>query len=619
MNSKQIRGWLPVVAATIALAAGLAIAAAALLGGPAPDRAEAAATRPALKSMGSCDRLRSYLRRHRGDVTAPYMVAGMGVAAPAAEDAAGAAPAEQPTNVQEAGVDEADIVKTDGSTILTVDGHVLRAVDTSSGSPELAGTLRLPRGPGGSIGEYQLLVAGDRLLAIGTGYGAMGVGAEAVATDVVVAAPPKTVLAEVDIADPAAMRVLRTEVIDGSYVSARLSGATARVVSASYPPATIAGGGNGGALVPRARVHDRVTGATKRGPLVGCDAIARPARFSGTDLVSVLTIDLERGLPAADVDSVLSGGDTVYASPTSLYVATERWAGGAGGASAVSTEIHRFDTTAPDATEYVASGKVRGYMLSQWSMSEQDGLLRVASTTSPPWDPDGSQQGESQSFVTVLGADGERLREVGAVGGLGDGEDIYAVRFIGDQGYVVTFRQVDPLYVIDLADPTAPRVAGELKIPGYSAYLHPVGPGLLLGVGQDVGPGGTLRGVQASLFDVSDASAPVRVDHEAFGAASSTEVEYDHHAFSWFADSALAMIPLESYAPGAPMHSAAGLRVTPGVADPLGRVARVSRGGGYRAQIRRTLELDGRVYAIAANGVSAYEPATLAPVGSLDY
>ena len=115
-------------------------------------------------------------------------------------------------------------------------------------------------------------------------------------------------------------------------------------------------------------------------------------------------------------------------------------------------------------------------MLSQWSMSEQDGLLRVASTTSPPWASDGSQQGESESFVTVLAPDGDRLRAVGRVGGLGRGEHIYAVRFIGDAGYVVTFRQVDPLYVLDLSDPAEaahgrraqdPRLLG-LPAPGRS-------------------------------------------------------------------------------------------------------------------------------------------------------
>jgi uncharacterized secreted protein with C-terminal beta-propeller domain len=258
-------------------------------------------------------------------------------------------------------------------------------------------------------------------------------------------------------------------------------------------------------------------------------------------------------------------------------------------------------------------------MLSQWSMSEQDGLLRVASTTAPAADPVADRAPQSESFVTVLAPDGDRLSRVGRVGGLGRGEHVYAVRFAGDVGYVVTFRQVDPLYVLDLADPTAPRVAGELKIPGYSAYLHPVGPGLLLGVGRAATPDGVTGGVQASLFDVSDPTAPVRLDRESFGGGASSEVEYDHHAFSWFAGERLAVLPIDSYAGLRASHLAVGLRVTAGSADPLGRVARLHGGTAQGSAIRRTVLLGGRLYALAANGVDAYDPTTLAPLGLLSW
>jgi uncharacterized secreted protein with C-terminal beta-propeller domain len=371
-------------------------------------------------------------------------------------------------------------------------------------------------------------------------------------------------------------------------------------------------------MVPNYTLDDHRTGTRREGKLVGCRGVDRPSRFAGSGMLTVLTIDLRRGLPAVDADTVLTDGQIVYGSPTSFYVATERWhEPGDGTPAGSNTEIHRFDATEADATRYVASGRVRGYMLSQWSMSEHEGVLRVASTASPTWAEDGSEQTESESAVTVLATDGDRLRRVGHLDGIGRGEDIYAVRFLGDTGYVVTFRQIDPLHVIDLGDPTNPRALGELKIPGYSAYLHPVGPGLLIGVGRDVSEDGVPGGVQVSLFDVSDPARPTRIDREDFGGGSSTEVEYDHHAFSWFADQRLAILPIDSYDPsGGESHGAVGLVVA---ADALGRVARVSRGETYEAQIRRTLELGGSIYATAANGVSAYDPATLAEVGSLDY
>ena len=130
---------------------------------------------------------------------------------------------------------------------------------------------------------------------------------------------------------------------------------------------------------------------------------------------------------------------------------------------------------------------------------------------------------------------GRRLREVGRVGGLGGGEQIYAVRFIGDTGYVVTFRQVDPLYTLDLSDPAEPRVVGELKIPGYSAYLHPVGEGLLLGIGQDAtATGQTLGRPRLALRRLRPGESDASRRAVARRALQLSEMEYDHHAFSFF-------------------------------------------------------------------------------------
>jgi uncharacterized secreted protein with C-terminal beta-propeller domain len=157
-------------------------------------------------------------------------------------------------------------------------------------------------------------------------------------------------------------------------------------------------------------------------------------------------------------------------------------------------------------------------------------------------------------------------------GGLGKGERIYAVRYIGDTGFVVTFRQVDPLYTLDLSDPERPRVVGELKVPGYSAYLHPVGDGLLLGVGQDATDEGRRTGVQLSLFDVSDLAKPVRLDQFAVGASSYTPVEGDHKAFLWWAPQKLAVVPVVRYE-NQPFGGSLALRVDGGKIAEAGRIA----------------------------------------------
>jgi hypothetical protein len=174
-------------------------------------------------------------------------------------------------------------------------------------------------------------------------------------------------------------------------------------------------------------------------------------------------------------------------------------------------------------------------------MDEYEGFLRVATTTGAPWGGD-----DSESRVVVLGERNGSLEEVGSVGGLGQGERIYSVRFMGEAGYVVTFRQVDPLYVLDLRDPERPAVTGELKIPGYSAYLHPLGDGLILGVGADADDDGRVRGAKASLFDVSNPADPRELSTWTLPDAH-TDVEWDHLAFLAWAPEDIAVLPVSDW------------------------------------------------------------------------
>jgi hypothetical protein len=305
------------------------------------------------------------------------------------------------------------------------------------------------------------------------------------------------------------------------------------------------------AWLPSAVVRDRRKGTKRRRALVRCRQVRRTQAFSGLGTVTVLTIDMSGSRPAfpvADADALMIDGDTVYASRDRLYVASQRWlepdATRAEILDESATGLHAFSTETAGETGYVGSGEVPGYLLNQWSLSEHEGTLRAATTSMPPW----NSGARSESAVRTLKERDGRLVQVGIAGGLGKGERIYAVRYIGDTGFVVTFRQVDPLYTLDLSDPERPRVVGELKVPGYSAYLHPVGDGLLLGVGQDATEEGRRTGVQLSLFDVSDLAKPVRLDQQAVGPNSYTAVEEDHKAFLWWEPQRLAVVPAVQYA-----------------------------------------------------------------------
>jgi len=152
----------------------------------------------------------------------------------------------------------------------------------------------------------------------------------------------------------------------------------------------------------------------------------------------------------------------------------------------------------------------------------------------------------SESAVYVLSTAGPTMRQVGHVGGLGRGERIYSVRFLGPIGYVVTFRQTDPLYTVDLSDPRQPQIRGEVALTGYSAYLHPASDSRLIGVGRQADAQGHVGGTQVSLFDVSDLSAPSRVATFAISNGQST-AEFDPHAFLYWPAMKIVVVPLQTY------------------------------------------------------------------------
>jgi hypothetical protein len=254
--------------------------------------------------------------------------------------------------------------------------------------------------------------------------------------------------------------------------------------------------------------------------------------------------------------AVTGAGNEVYSSADRLYVTATAWAGQVGMDRPMDnsvtgpgigefrpmpptrTHIHAF-ALAGSTTRYQASGDIDGTIKDRWSLDERDGHLRVAVAR-----PD--RNGEARdNGVVVLDERGDRLETVGKLRGLGVDEQIQSVRWFDDLAVIVTFRQTDPLYTIDLTDPTKPRRLGELKIPGFSAYLHPIGDDRLLGLGSDATPDGLTLGAQAAVFDIRDRSRARQVDKVTFrdGALGASE---DPHAFTWLPASGAAITTLQS-------------------------------------------------------------------------
>ena len=537
----------------------------------------------ALIQFDSCDAYLDHVKAEALERVGPYGFGG-GVTFPVARTTAAAAEEDagavfgartspvagidySTTNVQEVGVDEPDIVKTDGRRVLALAQGVLYYIDVSSDTPALVSTYDLwpwndRFGGGWRLADNQMLLTGDTVLLLMSGYRYEPEGA----------AEEQTMVLQIDLSEPKILTVTRTLTIEGRLVSARLVGERAALVISSgsrierefvYPASGYESSRRRAERANRMAIQEstlehwapgyelriRNSSASTRGRLIDCTSTYAPQEFSGFDLLSVLTFDLGEGedIEVGSVASVMSSGDTVYSSAERLYVADRRWIDpndlDAPNAEGITTYIHRFDIRGSGGPAYEASGSVDGFLVNQFAMSEHQGYLRVASTDAPVWG--WWRQGRtSVSRVDVLERVGRELSVVGSVGGLGKGERIFAVRFIGEVGYVVTFRQTDPLYTVDLSDPTDPKVVGELKIPGYSAYLHPIREDVLLGVGQDADERGRVLGTQVSVFDVSDLANPVRTHQFNLPKSSRTEVEFNHRAFLYWPQTGLVVLPI---------------------------------------------------------------------------
>ena len=570
----------------------------------------------ALVSFTTCDDLLSYLQEQAIARVGPYgldsggwygpigilrMEEGMMMAEPemalaADSDASMTAGVDYSgTNVQEVGIDEPDIIKTDGSRILVLSGNEFHFIDVSGPTPELTDSLSFeghwPR---------EILFSGDRAFVLASAD-AETIHYEDAADESADIAPGYggywrnlSSIIEIDLSNPYELSIVNTLTLDGSYVSARVVNGVARIVISTpmnqlpfVYPQNEAGEENAKKfnqeVISGTTLEDWLpnyffessNGTSSQGLIADCSNIHYPTEFSGFSTLSVVTVDLDSSLETPDATGVLADGQTVYASNSNLYVATTSYLDPIlfendeslweDASDNYATSIHQFDVSDLDATTYMASGSVDGHLLNQFAMSEHEGHLRVATTLGGPW----GFRDDSESKVSVLVRNGSDLEIVGEVGDMGRGERIFSVRFVGDTGYIVTFRQTDPFYTVDLSDPTNPVVRGELKITGYSGYLHPLNDDLVLGIGQDATDTGQTTGAKVTLFDVSNLDQPVALDSWITSGGSSS-VEWDHRSFLWWPANELAVLPFNDWYSN--FSGAVALRISNGTITEVGRI-----------------------------------------------
>jgi hypothetical protein len=567
--------------------------------GAGTDASPAAYSGSDLSLPGSCDDLLAWYVERGLDLVGPYgwggnpnivydfaesWAGGDAVRAPMA-----AAPApvratngETGTNVQEAGVDEPDVVKTDGHSLFRVQDGDLVTYDLSGSEVERLASLDLPGAAGADTTE--ILLSGDTVVAL-SHRGADGRGGRAV-----------TELVTVDVSDPAAPETTHRVEYDSALVTARLHDGVVRLVLQAELPdldftepdrdtTEFEATRENRDAVRDSTVEDWLPSASVDGaaqqPLLGCDQVAIPD--DGTSLGTIAVVGFDASAPEApSVSGLAVDTDLAYASADQLYLATSPtyggiingcvdcmepfpvpesrsplpgWLTGDGddgvdccspipdprGGYDDASHLYAFDLDGIDTT-FAASGQVDGVIRDRWSMdavgSGESAVLRIAVG------PNGST-GNFNSIVTFR-QEGNDLVESGRLDDLGVGEEIESVRWFDTLAIVVTFRQVDPLYAIDLTDPDQPVLMGSLKIPGYSAYLHPLGQHRLLGLGQLQGSNGRW-GAQAGLFNVTDLTNPQQLDVVEFGPDSQALAAQDPRQLTWLPDGRTVLTVIADY------------------------------------------------------------------------
>ncbi|MCU0693982.1 MAG: beta-propeller domain-containing protein [Polyangiaceae bacterium] len=469
------------------------------------------------------------------------------------------------TNNQIAGVDEADLVKTDGRYVYLVMNGALRIVEAMN--PRLLSVTKLP----GTVREMFIdsdravvyTASGDSAKRCTYGYDCEFAG-DGTSTRVVV----------FDVSNRAAPRQVRQIDLSGSLMAARRIGHAVHTVVAdgdspipaysTWPDGLDTCGTKESvvrAKFARLKLENerRLRASASTMPTLResgterrlCGGLLRTAMSDGQAFTSIVSFDLSNDDVPPTTATIQSRPGAVFVSANALYLsvvhnkraAGRRWYSFYPSVDEAS-EIHKFRIgQAPHQTRYVGSGVVPGHVLNQFAMDEWYGYLRIATTRGRVPDP------KVESVVSVLAESHEgNLVRVGAIDKIAPGEDIRAVRFDDDRGYIVTFKKTDPLFVIDLYDPARPRILGELKIPGFSTYMHRIDPNHLLSIGfdaEDQGQFAYFDGVILQLFDVSNPTDPKLIHKERIGTrGSSSEAATNHLAFNYFGERGLLAFPM---------------------------------------------------------------------------
>lgn len=453
----------------------------------------------------------------------------MAVSDNAVSSATGASSDYSTTNIQVAGVDEADIIKNDGKYVYLVKGNTVRIIQAYP--PNQMKELDTVKFDEKGFMPQEMYVDGDVLVVIGRSYGGIirPMDSEyktmyepyrnSSATDIYI----------LNIEDRNDSEVERNVSFEGDYVSSRKIEDTVYLITNKYAYE----------YYPVPLYKDSAEESSM--PVAKCSDVSYFPHSQATNYMVVAGISTKDYDKEISREVVVGSSENVYSSTKNLYVAETEYQGYDRGIIRDSsndeekTNVYKFSLD-PDEVKYEGSGEVPGHILNQFSMDENDNYFRIATTIGEVWD----SKNKATNNLYVLD---DGMEVVGKIEEIAPGEKIYSVRFMGDRAYMVTFKKVDPLFVIDLKDPENPKILGKLKIPGYSDYLHPYDENHIIGFGKDALDASEqevnqrdldfawYQGMKVAMFDVTDVENPKELFKVVIGdRGTESPLLYDHKA-----------------------------------------------------------------------------------------
>lgn len=510
------------------------------------------------KKFHSCSSLANSFREAWRNAREGYMVEtlkSLGQPTPLAAEN-GRTPEYSTTNIQVAGVDEADIVKTDGEYIYAVTqerhggvkGKMIIARAYPPEESEVVSETVLE-----NFQPSEMFIHGKYVIIFGQSRESIPVPEHGGVVPKMEILPypyyPQLTTVQIwDVTDRSNPELIRSVDFEGSYLSSRKIGPYVYFVVNSPPKYHILEQGGDENILPlyRDRKEMDIGKNTSFTKICGCSEVGYFEPMNPENFITIASLSLEDPEGKINKKVIVGSGQNIYASLENLYVAEMNYpfwfAAREAGMPTEKTIVHKFSLDNGDIS-YLGNGEVPGRILNQFSMDEWDSHFRIATTLGRL----GRSGGHTSNNVYVFDSG---LNMVGKLEDIAPGESIYSARFIGERGYLVTFRKVDPFFVLDLSNHTKPKILGKLKIPGYSDYLHPYDENHIIGIGKETEPAeegdfSWYQGVKMAIFDVTDVSNPKELHKVVIGdRGTDSYALHDHKAFLFDREKNLLVIPI---------------------------------------------------------------------------